>query len=237
MIFARPLLLALLAFSTIAGVPASGAAPIIGGEVVGVESALHRVIRQYSLYLVIQNYDGSVGACSGSLIASSTVLTAAHCLRTAARVVVLSPLGESARGTEVAYVQGRDWGIMTLDRVLASTQVVTRGNPFTLKAGDELILTGWGRSISPYANDPAPALRMTRKRILTFGQDRWVMDHRIGGRACFGDSGAPVFRQSGGALEVVGIVSATLGDCSGLDIVQALLTSAFDRYGARRLLP
>lgn len=213
------------------------AAPIIGGEVVGAETAIHRAVRQYSLYLVIQNYDGTVGACSGSLVASSTVLTAAHCLRTAARVVALSPLGESARGTEVAYVQGRDWGVMTLDRVLASTQVVTRGNPFTLKEGDELILTGWGRSISPYANDPSPALRMTRKKILTFGQDRWVMDHRTGGRACFGDSGAPVFRQSGGALEVVGIVSATLGDCSGLDIVQALLTSAFDRYGARRLLP
>jgi len=217
------------------------AAAMVGGAAPAGDTAAR------SLVMIV----GSRGnSCTGTALASDLVLTAAHCVVAgadykrvefdAAHQPTLKDITGIARHPEFdpnAVLRHR----VTADVALIKLAAAVRQPPGTLApagasvaVGDRFVVAGYGLT-TPGDGKSGGIVRAAT--LVATGQpgtlqirlvDPATMGERGGLGACTGDSGAPAFRDVGGRLMVIGVVSSSTGPqlsdgCGGLTIVTPLV--------------
>jgi hypothetical protein len=192
---------------------------------------------------------GQRGFCSGAAIAHDLVLTAAHCVLTGTdyKLVVFEGNGKPSLKSIARLVRHPQFDAeavrrhrTTADVALlkfaepVSTAPVPLG-PVGLKVapGDAFLVAGYGLATP---GDGRSGGTVRTATLVATGQpgtlqirlmDPATRNERAGLGACVGDSGGPVFTNSGGALAVIGVVSWSTGPknaagCGGLTGVTPL---------------
>jgi secreted trypsin-like serine protease len=193
---------------------------------------------------------GSHGTfCSGVALAPMLVLTAAHCVLPgadykliefdAARQPALKDVAAIARHPEFdvnAVLRHRVTADVALLKLAAPAKTVAAmlaPPALPVVAGDRFLVVGYGLAVRGDGKTGGTARAAT---LAATGQpgtlqvrlvDPATKGERAGLGACTGDSGAPVFRDVGGTLAVVGVVSWSTGPgmsdgCGGLTGVTPL---------------
>ena len=193
---------------------------------------------------------GSHGTfCSGVALAPMLVLTAAHCVLPgadykliefdAARQPALKDVAAIARHPEFdvnAVLRHRVTADVALIKLAApaKTAAAALAPPaLPVAAGDRFLVAGYGLAVR---GDGKTGGTARAAMLAATGQpgtlqirlvDPSTKGERAGLGACTGDSGAPVFRDVGGTLAVVGVVSWSTGPnmsdgCGGLTGVTPL---------------
>lgn len=192
------------------------------------------------------------GFCTGVVIARDLVLTAGHCVRPGAAYKVLDfdaerrPLLRDVLRTErhpqfrmenlLAHRATADVALLKLalplpPRFAPATFLAAGEVP---RVGDQLLVAGFGVTVR---GDGRTGGTLRVARLVTTGRpgtlqvrlvDPATQGERAGLGACTGDSGAPVFREAGGRLFLLGLVSWSTGPrqsggCGGLTGVQPLV--------------
>jgi len=193
---------------------------------------------------------GSHGTfCSGVALTPDLVLTAAHCVLPGAdyklidfdagRQPVLKDIANIARHPEFdvnAVLRHRVTADVALLKLAAPMKVVPAllgpaGG--AVAVGDRFVVAGYGVAVR---GDGKSGGTVRAATLVATGQpgtlqirlaDPATKGERGGLGACTGDSGAPVYREIGGALAVVGVVSWSTGPalsdgCGGLTGVTPL---------------
>jgi secreted trypsin-like serine protease len=219
-----------LAFSLFLCAPA---AALVGGAA----PAPDAIARQLVMIL------GPRGFCTGSVIARDLVLTAAHCVPAGADYKLIERVGANPVPKDIAsiarhpqfshdaYVRHRATADVALARLaapLSGAQVAALdASGYRGAVGDRLTVAGYGLAAR---GDGATGGVARMASLIVTGQpgtlqirlyDAQTRNERAGLGACTGDSGAPAFRDAGGRLAVVGVVSWTTGPgnsdgCGGL---------------------
>jgi hypothetical protein len=193
---------------------------------------------------------GSHGTfCSGVALARDLVLTAAHCVLPgadyklveldAARQPALKDLTTIVRHPEFdvnAVLRHRvtaDVALIKLAALLKIVPALLAPPDVAVAAGDRFVVAGYGLALR---DDGKTGGTVRAATLVATGQpgmlqirlaDPATKGERAGLGACTGDSGAPVFRDIGGALAVIGVVSWSTGPgnsegCGGLTGVTPL---------------
>jgi secreted trypsin-like serine protease len=187
--------------------------------------------------------------CTGSYIARDLVLTAAHCVVPGAdyKIVVYDGAGKPvlrdiariARHPQFNldnYNKARvtaDVALVKLPAPAQVTPVPLSGARLNVQPGDRFIVSGLGVAAQ---GDGKSGGTLRQATLVATGKpgnlqirltDPAAQNKRAGLGACTGDSGAPVFMQSGSQYVVVGVVSWSTGPndaegCGGLTGVTPL---------------
>jgi len=193
---------------------------------------------------------GSHGTfCSGVALTRGLVLTAAHCVLPGANYKLVE--FDSARQpllkdvATIARHPGFDVNAVLRHRVTADVALIKLGAPLTVRparlapegvavaAGDSFVVAGYGVAVR---GDGKTGGVVRAATLVATGQpgtlqirlaDPSGKGERAGLGACTGDSGAPVYREVGGTLAVIGVVSWSTGPalsdgCGGLTGVTPL---------------
>jgi hypothetical protein len=193
---------------------------------------------------------GSHGTfCSGVALAPDLVLTAAHCMLPGAsyklvefdvaRQPALKDIATIARHPEFdvnAALRHRvtaDVALVKLVAPLRTVPALLAPAGGSVAAGDRFVVAGYGVAVY---GDGKTGGTVRAATLVATGQpgtlqirlaDPATKGDRAGLGACTGDSGAPVYRESGGVLAVIGVVSWSTGPalsdgCGGLTGVTPL---------------
>jgi hypothetical protein len=194
---------------------------------------------------------GSHGqSCTGVALARDLVLTAAHCVLPGsdyklvefdtARTPTLKDIASIARhpGFDVnAVLRHRvtaDVALLKTAFPMKNTSVALAPAAGPVAVGDRFVVTGYGLAIP---GDGKSGGTVRTATLVATGQpgtlqirlvDPASKGERSGLGACTGDSGAPVFRDFGGHMMVIGVVSWSTGPhnsagCGGLTGVTPLV--------------
>jgi hypothetical protein len=219
-----------LAFSLFFCAPA---AALVGGAAPAPEA----LARQLVMIL------GPRGFCTGTVIARDLVLTAAHCVPAGAAYKLIERVGANPVPKDIAslarhpqfshdaYLRHRataDVAVLKLAAPLAGAQVAALdASGYRGAVGDRIVIAGYGLAAR---GDGATGGVARMASLVVTGQpgtlqirlyDAQTRNERAGLGACTGDSGAPAFRDAGGRLAVIGLVSWTTAarnedGCGGL---------------------
>ncbi|WP_320782839.1 trypsin-like serine protease [Streptomyces sp. CRN 30] len=161
-------------------------------------------------------------ACSGALVATDWILTAASCF--AADPEAPSVAAGKPPLTATATVAGKTSPVVQLvpragrDLVLARlSRPVTAAAPVAVAtaapaAGDSLVATGWGRTATEWVPGAAHTTAFT---VDSVGADDLAVTG-VDGALCQGDTGGPLLRVTNGTAELVGVNSRSWqGGCLG----------------------
>ncbi len=173
---------------------------------------------------------GSRGnVCTGTLIAPTVVLTAAHCTGPGLSYRVLDPHAKEPRAVQVrqavthpkfdmrtmlAHRATADVALLRLPAPLPGRETVTTGMP-RFPVAREARFTVAGIGVTESGSD-AGVGKLRIVSLAVTGQpgtlqmrlvDPLTQNRRAGLGACIGDSGAPVFEQRGNDAVLVGVVS------------------------------
>ncbi|MFD3931547.1 trypsin-like serine protease [Streptomyces sp. NPDC058614] len=166
--------------------------------------------------------DDTARACSGALVASDWILTAASCFATdpevptvAAGKPALSATATVAgkTGTVVQLVPrtGRDLVLARLARPIAGVTPVTVAST-AVTAGEQLRAVGYGRTATDWVTDTA---HTTAFSVDAVGTDDLTVTG-LDGALCQGDTGGPLLRETSGTAQLVGVGSRSWqGGCLG----------------------
>jgi hypothetical protein len=187
------------------------------------------------------------GFCSGAAIARNLVLTAAHCVLADTKLVAFDGDGKPSLKTIASTARHPQFDAEAVrrHRVTADVALLKFGSDIsmapvplgpiglTIAPGDPFLVAGYGLTTP---GDGRSGGTVRTATLVATGQpgtlqirlmDPATKNERAGLGACTGDSGAPVFTNSGGALAVVGVVSWSTGaqnssGCGGLTGVTPL---------------
>ncbi len=180
--------------------------------------------------IVLETSDGSSSLCSGTMISSTDVLTAAHCFAQNPSSAYI--LAEGVRVNAVRYSLHPDV-TYTGQSVLNDVAVLRLQTPVglptlpllagtTLESGDIIQIFGYGITEDQSSSkDTAGTLRSGEMLITSISPDHITTNYGgEGSNTCFGDSGGPaVFTTPAGAVGIVGITSSgALENCGPGDI-------------------
>jgi secreted trypsin-like serine protease len=216
------------------------AAAIVGGAEPASEAVARHVV-------MVVGARGS--ACTGTAIARNLVLTAAHCLQPGARhSVVAADAGRSTRMTRVeSFERHSEFDLETSleHRETPDVALVKLAEPLPSRVlpaaigtrdffliGDRFIVAGYGIDIFRGAGSFG-TLRSAMLMAMQYPSslqlrlaDPATRGERAGLGVCSGDSGGPVFEDSGGRLTLVAVISWSTGPndagCGGLTGVTPL---------------
>jgi hypothetical protein len=179
---------------------------------------------------------GKRNVCSGTVLASDLVLTAAHCLREGDKLQVrplgrrtFHPVRETASHPQFERERGSvatrvDLALLKLAGPLPDQMKPALLGRRPTTAGEAVLVAGFGRHdlASPDISGQARmATLVTLERRLgtqILLRDPVTLQESARLGACAGDSGGPAFAIREG-LVVIGVVSAVPGSCGGLTIV------------------
>jgi hypothetical protein len=166
--------------------------------------------------------DDTARACSGALVASDWILTAASCFATDVDVPTVAagkpalPATATVGGKTSAVVQlvprtGRDLVLARLSRPVTGVTPVTVTSTAPT-AGEQLRAVGYGRTATDWLT--------TAPHTTTFTVDAVAADNLSvtgqNGALCQGDTGAPLLRETNGTAQLVGVGSRSWqGGCLG----------------------
>ncbi len=204
-----------------------------------------------SVVMVVGSYGNTSTFCTATAIARDLLLTAAHCVQPGADYkLVASGTGEPPSLKDIVRIERNpQFELKRLFGHLATADValLKLAEPLPAKippapldhdarpvaAGDSLVVAGYGVTVH---GDGRTAGTVRAATLAVTGQPGGLQirlyDPRTKGAsaglgACTGDSGAPVFRDAGGALAIIGVVSWSTGPnlnagCGGLTGVTPL---------------
>ena len=216
---ARPLLVAAL----LAALPAPAAA-VVGPARDG-DGYADRVV------MVLARHGGRQSICSGVALSPSWVLTAAHCLASAADTLVAVRAGERTAPIPVAAVMrhpGYDPSAPVKRRVSIDLGLIKLARPLegfkfpeisdaAPAAGDAVTLVGFG--VTSEGGPPSDGHARAADLAVTQPLSRvtlWTADPaRSGLGACHGDSGGPLFSADGKLVAVVAWTNGLAGHGCG----------------------
>ncbi len=222
---------------------ASADSGIVAGTVVQASDA----VAASTVALYLRSADGE-GVCTGTLVASNVVLTAAHCVDgLQAAVVIFGTNLDTAtevRNVDAAVVHPSyaprapgtgGWNDLALFRFQGTAPASAKiANILTsaasLKKGLKSVAAGFGTTL---ANGRGQDEGTLRKVTLTLQNPAYEKTELLfplsstGGSTCHGDSGGPAYATLNGKLTLIGVTSRGTGaDCRNVSIFTSVAAHA-----------
>ena len=163
--------------------------------------------------LNLKDRDGlPVGSCSGTIIGSRAVLTAAHCLdEEVASVKVYRGTGDQVASTSLHVHPGYrqnvafDIGVILTGEDLARTPAALLLSR-DARTSEQAVIAGWGAD--QYGNGGTLRAGATSISLVT-STHLETQPSASTSAVCSGDSGGPIFLSQDGVWAIAGVISAT----------------------------
>ena len=163
--------------------------------------------------LNMRSNDGAqLGACSGTVVSSRRILTAAHCVdQGVAIVLVWLGSGEQIQAQSFVHYPGYVFNQSGFDVAVVTMAADLPRNPVPVllgrdaRVGETAIIAGWGRD----QNNSTATLRSGSTTISAVSNLLQTAYAPPSSSVCSGDSGGPILVQEGGTWTIAGITSAT----------------------------